>query len=110
MRLLSKPTRCKIRLRLFFSADWCVPCHELELQTFTDPAVVAAARGYDRYKVDLTNYESPESEQARLRYGITGVPTIVFLGAGGSEIAAARVEGFLPPEPFLARMRTAGAR
>lgn len=93
-----------------FSADWCVPCHELELQTFTDPAVVAAARGYDRYKVDLTNYESPESEQARQRYGITGVPTVVFLGAGGTEVAAARVEGFLPPEPFLTRMRAAGAR
>jgi hypothetical protein len=31
-------------------------------------------------------------------------------GSGGNEIAAARVEGFLPPEPFLTRMRTAGGR
>jgi len=93
-----------------FSADWCVPCHEMELGTFTDPRVVAAARGFDRYKVDLTKYDSPESEASRKRYGITGVPTVVFLGADGREIATARVEGFLPPEPFLERMRLGGTR
>jgi len=91
-----------------FSADWCVPCHELELVTFTDPRVVAAARGFDRYKVDLTKYDSPESEASRKRYGITGVPTVVFLAPDGREIEAARVEGFLPPEPFLERMRFVG--
>ncbi|HEX5632069.1 MAG TPA: cytochrome c biogenesis protein CcdA, partial [Gemmatimonadales bacterium] len=83
-----------------FSADWCVPCHELELVTFTDPRVVAEAKKFDRYKVDLTKYDSAEANETRKRYGITGVPTIVFLGPDGQEIVPARVEGFLPPEPF----------
>lgn len=90
---------------LDFSADWCVPCHELELQTFTDRRVIAALRAkYDTYKVDLTRYDSPQSEQWRKQFEITGVPTIVFMDASGKEVRAARVEGFLPPEKFLERM------
>ncbi len=93
-----------------FSADWCVPCHELEITTLSDPRVVAEARRFDRYKMDLTKYDSPAADSSRKRYGIAGVPTIVFLGADGREIAAARVEGFLATEPFLERMRLGGAR
>ena len=95
---------------LDFSADWCVPCHELELNTFSDERVVAAAKQFDRYHVDLTKYDAPESEASRKQYGITGVPTVVFLGPGGTEIADARVEGFMPPEPFLGQMRKGGGK
>lgn len=95
---------------LDFSANWCVPCHEMELNTFSDERVVAAARQFDRYKVDLTKYDTPESEASRKRYGITGVPTVVFLDHEGNEIAGARAEGFMPPEPFLGQMRKGGAK
>ena len=37
------------------------------------------------------------------------MPTVVFLAPDGSEVAAARVEGFLPPERFLERVRRAEA-
>ena len=91
-----------------FSADWCLPCHEMELNTFTDPRVVAAAKRFDRYKVDLTKYDSPEAQALRKRYAIAGVPIVVFLGAGGNEIAEARVDGFVPPEAFLQNLRLGG--
>jgi thioredoxin:protein disulfide reductase len=93
-----------------FAADWCVPCHELELQTFPDPKVVAAARGFDAYKVDLTNNDSPESAAYRERYGVRGVPTIVFLRPDGSEVRAARVEGFVNANEFVKRLEAAGAK
>lgn len=93
-----------------FSADWCAPCHELELQTFPDKRVVALAGGFDAYKVDLTNYKSVESESSRRKYGAAGVPTVLFLVPGKGEVVAARVEGFVPPEVFVERMRLAGAR
>lgn len=92
-----------------FSADWCVPCHELDRFTFTDRRVIDAATDFERFKVDLTRYDSPESERLRRTYGITGVPTIVFLTPRGEEVLDARVEGFLPPEPFLERMQRARA-
>jgi thiol:disulfide interchange protein DsbD len=95
---------------LDFSADWCVPCHELERYTFTDRRVREEARAFDAYKVDLTRYDSPEVEGWRRQYAISGVPTIVFLDVAGNEIREARVEGFLPPGPFLERLRLAARR
>jgi thiol:disulfide interchange protein DsbD len=93
-----------------FSADWCLPCHEMELSTFTDPRVVAAAKSFDRYRVDLTKYDSPEASALRKRYSVTGVPIVVFLARDGSEVAEARVDGFLPPERFLRQMELGLAR
>ena len=95
---------------LDFSADWCVPCHELERSTFTDARVKEAARSFATYQVDLTRYDSPEADRWRRQYGITGVPTVIFLAPDGSEVRDARVEGFLPPERFLERMRRAAGR
>ena len=92
-----------------FSADWCLPCHEMELQTFTDPRVVAKAKDFDRYKIDLTKYDSPESAALRKRYGINGVPIVVFIGKDGNEIAEARVDGFLPPDRFLQQLELGAA-
>src|SRR5262245_14160994 len=88
-----------------FSADWCVPCHELELSTFSDPRVVAEAKRFDRYKVDLTKYDSPEAEELRKRFAIPGVPTVLFLAPDGREIEASSVVGFMRQTPFLERMR-----
>jgi thiol:disulfide interchange protein DsbD len=91
-----------------FSADWCLPCHELELNTFANERVVAAAHRFDRYHVDLTKYDTPESEATRKRFDIHGVPTVVFLGADGKEIPGTRVEGFMAPEAFLGQLRKGG--
>ena len=95
---------------LDFTANWCAPCHELERNTFTDPRVRAAARSFRKFRVDLTRYDSPEAERWRRDYGIHGVPTVVFMAPDGSEVRTARVEGFLPPDRFLERMRQAAAQ
>ena len=94
-----------------FSADWCVPCHELERSTFSDRRVVAAAASFEAFKVDLTRYNSAEADRWRKQYAIRGVPTVLFLAPDGTEVRGARVEGFIPPEDFLQLMRLAsGAR
>jgi len=92
---------------LDFSADWCLPCHELERNTFTDGAVKAKARSFRLVRVDLTHYDSDESNRLRQRFGIRGVPTIVFLSPDGREVLPARVEGFLPPRRFIEHMALA---
>ncbi len=95
---------------LDFSANWCAPCHELEQQTFPDRRVQALAAGFDAYVIDLTQFKSVGSERSRQKYGVTGVPTVIFLVPGKGEVAAARVEGFVPPAVFVERLRLAGAR
>jgi len=87
-----------------FSADWCVPCHELDRYTFTDPRVKDLSRRYVALKVDLTRYNSPEAKALRERYGVTGVPEVLFFRPDGNEVREARVLGFMPPAPFLERM------
>jgi thiol:disulfide interchange protein DsbD len=93
-----------------FSASWCAPCHELDRYTMTDNQVRSFARTFMVYRADLTRYDSPESEALRRRYGISGVPTVVFLGPDGKEVIEARVEGFLPPASFLERMKYAAEK
>lgn len=90
-----------------FSADWCIPCKELELNTFTDPAVIQATRDLVRLKVDLTQFDSPESEALRREYRISGVPTILFIDSEGTEVDGTRIVGFVPPAEFLSIVKKA---
>ncbi|MGH2568436.1 MAG: thioredoxin family protein, partial [Bacteroidota bacterium] len=90
---------------LDFYADWCIPCLELDRKTFTDAGVMSAAEEFVRLKVDLTHFDSPESEALRQEFAIAGVPTIVFLDRSGNEAKASRVVGYLPPEEFLQKLQ-----
>ncbi|MEX0684465.1 MAG: cytochrome c biogenesis protein CcdA [Balneolales bacterium] len=87
-----------------FYADWCIPCIELDRLTFTDPAVIQSTENMVRLKVDLTHFDSPESENLRQKYSVAGVPSIVFINSSGEEVHKARVVGFLKPADFLKRV------
>lgn len=89
---------------LYFSADWCIPCLEMERTTFTDQRVIAAMEPKVRLKVDLTSFDSPQSEELRMRHEIIAVPSIIFLNGDGEEIQHARAEGFLDSEGLLRKM------
>ena len=93
---------------LDFAADWCIPCHELERNTFSDARVIAAAGAFAAFKVDLTHSDSPQAAAWTKQYRIQGVPTVVFLAPAG-EVEAARFSGFMPATPFLERLKLAAA-
>ena len=88
-----------------FYADWCIPCIELDRNTFTDEAVIHGTRDIARFKVDLTHFDSPEADALRKRFDVSGVPTIVFLYADGTEERSSRIVGFVPPEDFIKRLQ-----
>jgi thiol:disulfide interchange protein DsbD len=85
---------------LDFYATWCIPCKELDHETFTDPEVIRLAKQFITLKVDLTHFDSPEAKELREFFDVAGVPTIVFLGSDGAEVAGTRVVGFVGPEVF----------
>lgn len=91
---------------LDFYADWCIPCHELEHSTYTDPEVIAATSDFKKLKVDLTNYESERSKNLREKYNIVSVPTIIFIGEDGQEFKDARITGFIEPERFIFKVKS----
>jgi thiol:disulfide interchange protein DsbD len=92
-----------------FYADWCIPCLELERKTFTDAGAIDATSEFVRLKVDLTHFDSPESEALRKRYDIAGVPTIVFLDRNGQEMLSSRVVGYISPKEFVEQTKPAVA-
>ena len=93
-----------------FSAEWCLPCLELEKRTFSDPRVRKALDGRDLYKADMTKLGSPETVALAERFGILGVPTVIFLDASGQEQKDLRLVGFEDADAFLKRIERAEAR
>jgi thiol:disulfide interchange protein DsbD len=55
-----------------FSADWCLPCKELDILTFSVPEVVEKAEGFVTIKADLTRGNSPEAKNLRGVYEENG--------------------------------------
>jgi thiol:disulfide interchange protein DsbD len=90
-----------------FSADWCLPCLELERKTFADPRVRKEFGDRVLLKADLTKIASPESVALSEKYAVLGVPTIIFLDAAGTERTDLRLVGFESPEKFLERLAKA---
>jgi len=87
-----------------FSADWCIPCEELDKVTFTDPRVIELGRQFHFLKLNLTSSTNLEVNQLKDQYQIRGVPTILFFDKAGQEIPELRILGFEKPEIFVTKM------
>jgi thiol:disulfide interchange protein DsbD len=90
-----------------FTADWCIPCREMEQYTFSSPPVIAKAKQFLTLRVDLTHSTKPNTRSFMKRYRIRGVPTVVFLDQNGKEIEDLRFYEVIKPEEFLQKMEVA---
>jgi thiol:disulfide interchange protein DsbD len=88
-------------------ADWCLPCKELDRYTFSRPEVIAASRDFVMIRADVTSNRDPRVKDFYKRFGVKGVPTMIFLRPDGSEIGELRGTGFEPKDVFLAKMKRA---
>ncbi|MFA5012204.1 MAG: protein-disulfide reductase DsbD [Ignavibacteria bacterium] len=83
-----------------FYADWCAQCKELDKYTYTDEKVVELSKNLNNIKIDLTK----ENPDITAKYGIKGLPVVIFMKPNGEEIKELRVTGFLEPEEFSKRI------
>jgi thiol:disulfide interchange protein DsbD len=86
-----------------FSAEWCLACHELEAYTFSDAIVGAASKDFVLLKFDATE-DSPELDILKKKYGILGLPTILFFDRKGEWKSDQTLTGFEKAPEFLKRM------
>ncbi len=93
---------------LDFYADWCIPCHELDQFTYSDPKVLAALQSFRKVKVDATSPDADEIREVIRRFDVFGVPTIIFLDEKGREVTSLRMNGFVAPEEFVSAVRASG--
>ncbi|HKP12916.1 MAG TPA: cytochrome c biogenesis protein CcdA, partial [Blastocatellia bacterium] len=87
-------------------ATWCIPCKELDQTTFTDSTVKREAERFVTLKLDLTSPPAgSDAARAKDKFGIRGVPTVIFIDGAGREREESRLEGFEKPPLFLGRMK-----
>jgi thioredoxin:protein disulfide reductase len=90
------------RLMIDAWAEWCAACRELDEKTFSRDDVRESLRDYVLVKLDLTR-KNAGSEALRHELAIIGMPTVIFLDAGGKETG--RFSGFLDGGDFIGRLR-----
>ena len=84
---------------LDFYATWCAACNELE-HTYSDPAVKSKLSKFVNVKLDFTR-NSAEVERLKQKYGIVGLPVVIFFDSEGNQLTDKRLEKFVEPEEFL---------
>ena len=87
-----------------FYADWCLPCKELELKTFSDPEVARELSRYTLVKVDCTTDDEPAVVETKQRWGSTTLPTLVLVGSDGK--LAAKIDHFVHADELLRALRS----
>jgi thiol:disulfide interchange protein DsbD len=88
-----------------FYADWCLPCKELELKTFSDPRVKAALAGFTLVKVNCTQDDDPAVIEAKRRHHAATLPTLSILDADGRQ--ANTIDHFVSADELLETLRHA---
>ncbi|MCP4503881.1 MAG: thioredoxin fold domain-containing protein [Deltaproteobacteria bacterium] len=96
-------SECKPVMVDFF-AEWCAACKELDKFTYPDVSVAKESGRFMNIKIDATSEgEAPDALQER--YGIVGLPTVLFFNGSGQLQTKPRVVGFVTPERYLPLMK-----
>jgi thiol:disulfide interchange protein DsbD len=86
-----------------FYADWCAACLELDELVFKTPEFIERTKDMTLLKVDATK-ESPALDILKKKYGIVGLPTILFFDSNGTLIKNKTLTEFENKTKFLKRI------
>ena len=85
----------KKKVFLYFHAEWCTYCRDMDLKTFKDPAVINALnRSFIAIRVD-----SDREQAAAALYRVKGLPDTWFLAESGAVIG--HRPGFIPADQLM---------
>lgn len=87
-----------------FKADWCAACLELENKTFSTKLFQDESTRFGLLYVDATDV-TPEVGEIIEKFGVLGLPTIIFIGKDGKVKPSLSLTGFEPAEDFIKRMK-----
>ena len=87
-----------------FWADWCQACKELDVAVYPTALFKAEATRFVLAKADMTKGDDATDALAA-RFGIGGLPAVVFVTSDGTVLPDPRVLGLVPPERMVEAMR-----
>lgn len=85
-----------------FAADWCIPCRQMDDDTFAHPAVLREAKRFRMVKADITQ-ETDQTTALEEYFAVRGVPTVILFSSAGTE--QRRFVGYVSAVDLLAAMR-----
>lgn len=89
-----------------FYADWCLWCKKIDERIFsTEEFVEATAGEYVYLRVDV---DEEEGEDLQRRFRVSNLPTVLLMTPNRIEIG--RVEGYAPPDRYLAEIEATRQR
>jgi thiol:disulfide interchange protein DsbD len=90
---------------LDYYADWCVSCKVMEKQVFGKAHVLEALSDVRLLRLDVTA-DNAASRELLGRYKVPGPPSLLWIGADGSERRSQRITGEVDAGTFLQRWTT----
>ncbi|CAA6813166.1 MAG: Cytochrome c-type biogenesis protein DsbD, protein-disulfide reductase (EC [uncultured Campylobacterales bacterium] len=84
---------------LNFTADWCIYCKELEVNTFAKPEISALMEQFELIKIDLTSMDEGKYELMDV-FEVSGPPAIIFFDVNKNELKSSRVSGYIEADDF----------
>jgi thiol:disulfide interchange protein DsbD len=101
---LAEMTTSSRKLLVDFRAEWCLPCKEMELKVFSDPAVAAELqKSFVLLKVDLTHEDDqPDAGTIKAKYGVNTLPAVRIANGAGAMVGT--FNQFVTPTEFLAEL------
>ncbi len=103
---LSKAKEEKKLVLLDFYADWCISCKEMEVNTFANPEVTNELKQMVLLQADVTA-NGAENQALLKRFGLFGPPGILIFNQNSEELKDQRVIGYMPPQRFIERLKSA---
>ena len=91
---------------VYFTAEWCVICKTIERDLLPSADVVAGLDGFQRIKVDLTDFNQANHGLMR-DLAVVGPPTMIFFDANAAEPGGTRLIGDVGVDTLLASISQA---
>tara|TARA_Y100000758_G_scaffold120678_1_gene85006 strand:- start:57 stop:638 length:582 start_codon:yes stop_codon:yes gene_type:complete len=85
---------------LYFTADWCVSCRQLERETFTNEALIRLLAEINTVKADVS-LNNEKDIALMSKYSIFGPPTMLIFNISGEEQKSFRKIGVTKAEELL---------
>src|SRR3989339_690408 len=82
-------------------ALWCAACMEFEKLTYTDPEIIKESKKFVNIKIDSSKTDDPKVKQLWDKYGVVGLPTLIFVDKDGTVLKDKTITGFVNPKEFL---------